>query len=340
MTEEVSPAGDAFASARVPRQGGGNLRAAGAGKRLAAGSGAGAMTVAFTINGKPQRVDVPAHWTLLRMLRDAVGQTDVKHGCGEGVCGACAVLIDGVAANSCSVLAPQVEGAAVETVAGLADGEDLHPLQAEMVARGGVQCGFCTPGVVLERDRGGPDRRRRLGGGDPPQPRRQPLPVHRLRQDRRLGRRLPRPGGRAVSGVDVRPGRRVVGAELARHDAIEKVRGRTVYAADFALPRMLHAMLKRSDYAHARLVSVDTSAAEALDGVVAVYTAADVPQNTVWVDVPGQTLEVGALKARSNVLADEVVLYHGEPIALVAAETEDAALAALDAIVVDYEPLP
>ena len=74
--------------------------------------------------------------------------------------------------------------------------------------------------------------------------------------------------------------------------------------------------------------------------MVAVYTAANVPQNTVWVDVPGQTLEVGALKARSNVLADEVVRYHGEPIALVAAETEDAALAALDAIVVDYEPLP
>ncbi len=140
--------------------------------------------------------------------------------------------------------------------------------------------------------------------------------------------------------VEVRPGRRVVGADLTRHDAIEKVQGRTAYAADFALPRMLHAMLKRSDYAHARLTRVDTEAAAALDGVVAVYTAANVPQNTVWVDVPGQTLEVGALKARSNVLADEVVRYHGEPIALVAAETEDAALAALDAIVVDYEPLP
>jgi len=143
-----------------------------------------------------------------------------------------------------------------------------------------------------------------------------------------------------LSGVEVKAGGRVIGAGIARHDAIEKVQGRTSYAADHALPRMLHAMLKRSDYAHARLVSVDTSAAEAIDGVVAIYTAADVPQNTVWVDVPGQTLEVGALKARSNVLADEVVRYHGEPIALVAAETEDAALAARDAIVVDYEPLP
>ncbi len=143
-----------------------------------------------------------------------------------------------------------------------------------------------------------------------------------------------------MSTVDVKSDKRVVGAGIARHDAIEKVQGRTVYAADFALPRMLHAMLKRSDYAHARLLGVDTAAAEAIDGVVAVYTAADVPQNTVSVDVPGQTLEVGALKAISNVLADRVVRYHGEPVALVAAETEDAALAALDAIVVDYEPLP
>jgi CO/xanthine dehydrogenase Mo-binding subunit len=142
-----------------------------------------------------------------------------------------------------------------------------------------------------------------------------------------------------VSGVTVRPGRRVVGSELARHDAVEKVQGKTVYAADFALPGMLHAMLKRSDYAHARINAVDTSAAQGIEGVVAVYTAADVPQNTVWVDVPGQTLEVGALKARSSVLAEDVVRYHGEPIALVAAETEDAALAAIEAIAVDYEPL-
>lgn len=107
------------------------------------------MEVGFTLNGTPRRLEAPAHWTLLRMLRDIAGSTDVKHGCGEGVCGACAVLVDGVAMNSCSVLAPQVDGATVETVDGLAEGGRLHPLQAEMVVRGGVQCGFCTPGMVL-----------------------------------------------------------------------------------------------------------------------------------------------------------------------------------------------
>jgi carbon-monoxide dehydrogenase small subunit len=107
------------------------------------------MIVEFTLNGSPQRCDVPPHWTLLRMLRDEARRTDAKHGCGEGVCGACAVLIDDVAVNSCSVLAPQVQGARVDTVSGLADAEELHPLQAAMVAGGGVQCGFCTPGMVI-----------------------------------------------------------------------------------------------------------------------------------------------------------------------------------------------
>lgn len=134
--------------------------------------------------------------------------------------------------------------------------------------------------------------------------------------------------------------RRIVGEGIVRHDAVEKVRGRTRYAADAPLPNMLHARLKRSELAHARILGVDVSAAEAMEGVAGVYVAKDIPRNTVWVDVPGQTLEVGALRAFMNVLADGVVRYHGEPIALVAAETEDIALAAADAIEVRYEPLP
>ena len=107
------------------------------------------MIVQLTVNRAPKRLDVPDHWTLLRALRDVGGVTDVKHGCGEGVCGACAVFLDGVAVNSCSVLAAQAEGCEVQTTAGLVDGDELHPLQQEMVARGAVQCGFCTPGVVI-----------------------------------------------------------------------------------------------------------------------------------------------------------------------------------------------
>jgi len=133
---------------------------------------------------------------------------------------------------------------------------------------------------------------------------------------------------------------RVVGRALVRHDAFEKVTGRTRFAADFGLPGMLHAALKRADVPHARLLRVDTCAAESLPGVASILTAKDVPENTVWVDVPGQTFQIGALKARMNVLADGVVRYHGEPIAIVAAESEDAALASVELIDVQYEELP
>jgi carbon-monoxide dehydrogenase small subunit len=105
--------------------------------------------LALTVNGRPLREQVAPHVTLLRFLRDLAGATDVKYGCGEGVCGACTVLLDGTAVNSCSVLAVQAEGRRVETVTSLADGGDLHPLQRALVERGGVQCGFCTPGIVL-----------------------------------------------------------------------------------------------------------------------------------------------------------------------------------------------
>lgn len=133
--------------------------------------------------------------------------------------------------------------------------------------------------------------------------------------------------------------RRILGQAIPRHDALEKVRGETRYAGDTYLPEMLHAKVLRSDYPSAEIV-VDTSEAEAIEGVVAVLTAKDVPNNTHWVDVPGQTQEVGALRARIQVLAENVVRYHGEPIALVAAETPELAQQAVDAIRVDYTPLP
>ena len=107
------------------------------------------MTVDVIVNGRRFREHLEPHVTLLRFVRDHAGATEVKYGCGEGVCGACTVMLDGVAVNACSVLAVQADGARVETVAALADNGSLHPLQQELVQRGAVQCGFCTPGVVL-----------------------------------------------------------------------------------------------------------------------------------------------------------------------------------------------
>jgi carbon-monoxide dehydrogenase small subunit len=105
------------------------------------------MRIELTVDGRKLCADVEPHVTLLRFLRDA-GVTAPKYGCGEGVCGACAVVLDDVVVNGCTVLAVQADGGRVETVASLSNGE-LHPLQRALVERGAVQCGFCTPGMVL-----------------------------------------------------------------------------------------------------------------------------------------------------------------------------------------------
>jgi carbon-monoxide dehydrogenase small subunit len=104
----------------------------------------------LTINRRAREVDAPPHLTLLEVLRDTLGIFDVKEGCNEGVCGACTVLLDGRPASSCLVLAASVRGRAITTVSGLSgDERELHPLQDAFLRHGAVQCGFCTPGMLL-----------------------------------------------------------------------------------------------------------------------------------------------------------------------------------------------
>ena len=102
------------------------------------------MDVRFTVNGKPEIVHVEPHILLLDALRDELGLTGTKEGCGTGDCGACTVLVEGEPVCSCLTLAVEVDGCAITTVEGLAQGEDLHPLQAAFIETGGLQCGFCT----------------------------------------------------------------------------------------------------------------------------------------------------------------------------------------------------
>jgi carbon-monoxide dehydrogenase small subunit len=101
------------------------------------------------INGRTREVDAPPTQTLLGVLRDALGIFDVKEGCGEGVCGACTVLLDGRPVSSCLLLAAAVRGRPIVTVRGLEREGGLHPLQDAFVRHGAVQCGFCTPGMLL-----------------------------------------------------------------------------------------------------------------------------------------------------------------------------------------------
>jgi aerobic carbon-monoxide dehydrogenase small subunit len=106
-------------------------------------------TITFTVNGRQRALAVDVGQTLLQLLRDTLGIFDAKEGCGEGVCGACTVLLDGRPVSSCLVLAPMVRGRSIITLRGIERDGELHPLQDAFVRHGAVQCGFCTPGMVL-----------------------------------------------------------------------------------------------------------------------------------------------------------------------------------------------
>jgi len=101
------------------------------------------------VNGKDVEVLVKPTWTLLRDLREELRLTGTKKGCEQGDCGACTVIMDGKAVNACLVLALQAESKEIETVEGLGTAENLHPLQKSFIRHGAVQCGFCTPGMLM-----------------------------------------------------------------------------------------------------------------------------------------------------------------------------------------------
>ena len=105
--------------------------------------------IRLTVNGEPVEAAVAQNQTLVQFLREDLGLTGTKHGCGLGDCGACTVILDGKAVNSCLVLAIQANGSEVLTIEGLAENGKLHPLQQAFVDKGAIQCGFCTPGMIL-----------------------------------------------------------------------------------------------------------------------------------------------------------------------------------------------
>jgi aerobic-type carbon monoxide dehydrogenase small subunit (CoxS/CutS family) len=108
-----------------------------------------AKTIRFHLNGKPTTLNTDGDRTLLWVLRGDLGLTGTKFGCGEGICGSCTVVVNGEAVRSCSVPVSSVDGAEVITIEGLAHDGQLHPLQQAFAAHGGFQCGYCTPGMIM-----------------------------------------------------------------------------------------------------------------------------------------------------------------------------------------------
>ena len=107
------------------------------------------VAIRTTINGKAYELDVRPNMTLLDLLRDELGLSGTKRGCEVGECGACTVLLNGQAVNSCLILVPQIDGQGILTIEGLANGDKLHPLQESFLDHDAVHCGFCTPGMLM-----------------------------------------------------------------------------------------------------------------------------------------------------------------------------------------------
>jgi len=106
-------------------------------------------TISFTVNGQPRTVTTDPGRPLLEVLREDLGLTGTKYGCGEGRCGACTVLVGGKSVRSCITPVADAEGQTILTIEGLATGEKLHPVQEAFLTEGAVQCGYCTPGMIL-----------------------------------------------------------------------------------------------------------------------------------------------------------------------------------------------
>jgi len=293
--------------------------------------------IKVNVNGSEYNVAVKPGATLLNLLRDELHLTGTKHGCELGDCGACTVLLEGKAVNSCLVLAVEVEGKAVTTIEGLTNSEELHPIQQAFVEKGAIQCGYCTPGMILRTkalldETPDPDEdeiKKALSGN-----------LCRCTGYTKIIEAVETAKlylkGKTPETIYFQPQKSarnlsVIGKRLPKIDAADKSTGRAIYTDDIVLPNMIYGKLLLSSLPHARIKSIDTKRANALPGVKAILTGADVPDIT-WGTSPARYDE--------NILAKTKVRYVGDPVAAVAAVDEEICYKALKLIEVEYEELP
>ncbi len=291
-------------------------------------------TLKLTVNGHAHDLDVPEARTLAEVLRLDLGLTGTKIGCEEAECGICTVLVDGVPVDSCIYPAFKAQGAQVTTIEGLAENGELHALQRAFIEHGAVQCGFCTPGLIMTAKallEANPDpsdhdikvalkdtfcrctgytsviRAIRSAAsearGDGPIPWQAPATVEPLH---------------------------AIGRPVPPQESVDKVTGHAIFTDDLAFPGMLVGRTLRAAHPHARITRIDTRRARALPGVVAVLTHED---------IPGENIH-GLIYDDWPVLCAGKVRYMGDAVAVVAAEDAETAARALDLIEVEYEPLP
>jgi len=284
----------------------------------------------FTLNGRIRTEAVDPELNLLAYLRDVAGLISPKDGCsGEGVCGCCTVLVDGAARLSCRMKVKDVAGKAVTTAEGLSPRE-RDVFADAFVAKGGVQCGFCTPGIVMKAkamlDRNPNPTREEIAGG--------------------LSGNICRCTGykkvidsiecaaealRTGAPVAVPQGTGRVGTRHGKYTGREAVLGDRVFVADMKEPGMVFGALRYADHPRAKVLRIDVRAAQAVPGVVKVLTAADVPGKRQMGSI---TMDWPVLVAEG-----ETTCFVGDVLATVAAESEAVARAAAALVEVEYEVL-
>ena len=271
--------------------------------------------------------------TLLFFLRDVLGLTAAKNGCGEGHCGACTVLIDGKAKLACTTRMKDLDGQHILTPEALSNAESIHCIIYAFVAEGAVQCGFCTPGFIMSA-KALLDRN--------PDPSDADIKKAFARNVCRCTGYVKIINAIRKSAALIREGRTWIqrselypdeiahfGHSVPRIDALAKATGELRFADDLFFENMLYTKVLRSEYPHADILSVDTSEAENMEGVVAVLTAKDVPGENRF----------GPIVKDQPVLAENRVRYIGDAIVAVYAESDAIAREAVAKIRVDYRPL-
>ncbi|TDT29843.1 molybdopterin-dependent oxidoreductase [Naumannella halotolerans] len=285
------------------------------------------MRLRVTIDGVPVDTEARPGQVLRTFLRDQE-RFAVKKGCDAGDCGACTVLLDGSPVHSCITPVHRADGAEVTTAAGLGTPTDPHPMQQAFVRAGGFQCGFCTAGMVVTASCLDEEQLQDL-------PRSMKGNLCRCTGYRSIADAI---GGQVNVRCEADPGDPVVGSSVMPPAAWRVVTGTEQYTLDTTEPGrpLLHLAVLGATVSHARITAIDTTAAEALEGVRAVLTHRDAPQ---------VLFSTGRHESRTDdpddtMVLDPVVRFHGQRVAAVVADTVDLAQRAVELIKVSYEELP
>lgn len=297
------------------------------------------VKLSAVVNGKNVTVEIPPNLRLIDLLRDILGLTGTKEGCGEGECGACTVLVNGKVINSCLMLAVQAQGKEIVTIEGISQDGVENPIQQSFIEHGAVQCGYCTPGMVLAAkallDKNASPTRQEIAvalsgnvcrctGYE------KIIDAVAVAADKMSYPKPEEQTCRPEQPVANENSKNVVGKSVIKKEVVEKVAGKSVFAADIKMEGMLQAKVLRSSIAHATVRKIDVTRARSLPGVVAVMTHEDIPGTNAF----------GIIVKDEPVLVADKVRCKGDALAIVAAESEAIASKALELIEVDYEEIP